>query len=311
MLTLALLLVALLGAPQQDKYTPVVEQILSAWNSADLVCLGEDHGSRNDSDLRLALIRHPRFAATVGAIVVEMANPVHQAILDRFVLDGAEMSRDELSVVWRDANGAEVWEAPIYEEFLRAVRAINLPLAKARRVRVIGGDTFLDWQKVTTPDAMAVLLKAGLQNRGASIRKLIAEQILDRKIKALAIYGAGHCVKTGMGFPGELEDKYPGRIWSAYAVDDDALERAKQPFNVGDRPSYVVVSGTKLAALPADGLFFFGKGAALRDMLDAVIVHGSHDVKVAADLAEYRRTFGAELARRQRVYAGALKLIGR
>src|SRR3979490_2688067 len=166
------LLVALLSAPPEQRYTPIVEQILNAWNSADLVCLGEDHGSRNDSDLRLALVRHPRFASTVRVVVVGMANPAPQALLDRFVVDGAEMPRAELLPVWRDANGAEVWEAPIYEELLRAVRAINLPLPRERRVRVIGGDTFVDWQKVTTPEEMAALLRAGLQNRGGNIRKL-------------------------------------------------------------------------------------------------------------------------------------------
>jgi len=31
----------------------IVKGILAAWNKADIVCLGEDHGSKNDSDLRI------------------------------------------------------------------------------------------------------------------------------------------------------------------------------------------------------------------------------------------------------------------
>ncbi len=37
----------------------IVKGILAAWDKADVVCLGEDHGSKNDSDLRITLIEHP------------------------------------------------------------------------------------------------------------------------------------------------------------------------------------------------------------------------------------------------------------
>jgi len=75
------------------------------------VCLGEDHGSKNDSDLRIALVEYPDFTRKVRVIMVESANVAHQDILDRFILEGEEMSREKLRIVWSDANGAEVWEA--------------------------------------------------------------------------------------------------------------------------------------------------------------------------------------------------------
>src|SRR5262245_7418924 len=174
----------------QDRYAAVVERILEAWKSADVVCLGEDHGRKYDSDLRLALVRHPAFPRTVRVIVVESANPVHQALLDRFILDGAEMSRQELAAVWRDAIGAEVWESPIYEEVLRAVREVNLGLPREQRVRVLGGDSPIDWSKITKPEQLVPLL-----NRGGDIRTIIAREVLDAHLKGLAIYGARHCDK--------------------------------------------------------------------------------------------------------------------
>lgn len=174
----------------EERYATVVKGILSAWNSADVVCLGEDHGRQHDSDLRVALIRDPTFAATVNVVVVEMGNNAHQALLDKFVLDGASMSRDEIAPIWRDSStGLEVWESPIYEEFLRAVRDVNLKLPREKRVRVIGGDTAIDWSGITTAEDLVPLLRAGLRNRGANIRRIIAEQVLDRKLKALAMYG--------------------------------------------------------------------------------------------------------------------------
>jgi hypothetical protein len=64
-------------------------------NSAEVVCLGEDHGRKYDSDLRIAFVRHPRVASLVKTIVVEFANPARQDILDPFTLDGRHFARRE------------------------------------------------------------------------------------------------------------------------------------------------------------------------------------------------------------------------
>ena len=94
---------------------PLVKGILAAWDKADVVCLGEDHGSKNDSDLRITLVEHPDFIHKVKMIMVEFANVAHQDILDRLIFEGEEMTHQQLRVVWADANGHEVWDAPIYE----------------------------------------------------------------------------------------------------------------------------------------------------------------------------------------------------
>ena len=136
----------------------------------------------------------PRFP-TVRAVVVEMANPVHQDLLDRFILDGAPMSRDALAPIWRDATNPEVWESPIYEELLRAIRDVNKGLPREQRVRVIGGDSKVDWAVIKQPEDLLPLM-----NRGGNIREIIATQVLEPRLKALAIYGAGHCRKLAPGF---------------------------------------------------------------------------------------------------------------
>src|SRR5580765_6316057 len=151
------LALALLTAPavqDQPRYAGVVDRILDAWKTADVVCLGEDHDRYNDNELRLAIVRHPAFPRTVRAIVVEMANPVHQDVLDRFALDGVAMSREELAPVWRDATNPEVWESPIYEELLRAVRDINLAMPRDRRVRILAGDSRVDWSAIKRPEEL-------------------------------------------------------------------------------------------------------------------------------------------------------------
>jgi hypothetical protein len=297
-------------AAAEARYDPVVSGILSAWDSSDVVCLGEDHGRRHDSDLRLALVRHPKFASVVDVIVVEMANNAHQALLDRFVLDGAVMSRDEIAPVWRDASGAEVWESPIYEEFLRAIREVNLKLPPDRRVRVIGGDTAIDWTRITRQEDLVPLLKAGLRNRGGNIRRIIAEQVLDKKVKALAIYGSLHCIKIGMGFPGELMDKYPGRLWSVSTVAGDTAARAQKLFDLGDKPAYVVTTGTKWESQPAAGILPAFRGETIGQMGDAIAYLGLiPDVIVRADLTDLQTKYGAELARRRQLMERAETLL--
>lgn len=299
-------------AAVQNPYDPVVNAILAAWGSVDVICLGEDHGRRHDSDLRLALVRHPKFASVVDVIVVEMANNAHQALLDKFILDGAVMSRDEIAPVWRDASGAEVWESPIYEEFLRAIREVNLTLPRDRRVRVIGGDTAIDWTRITRAEDLVPLLKAGLRNRGGNIRRIIAEQVLDKKLRALAIYGSLHCIKVGMGFPGELMNQYPGRMWSVSALAGDAAARAQKLFGLGEKPAYVVTTGTKWENEGAAGILPAFRGETYGQMGDAIAYLGLiPDVVVKADLNDLKKNYGSELARRHQLMEAAEKLLRR
>ena len=243
---------------------PIVKGILAAWDKADVVCLGEDHGSKNDSDLRITLVEHPDFIRRVKVIMVESTNIAHQDILDQFILEGEEMSRERLRMVWSDANGAEVWESPIYEAFLRAVRKVNLTIPRSQRVRLLAGDNPKE------------------SNRGRFIREAVSREILDKGLKGLAIYGAGHCECRGGGFPGELEDKYPGKIWAAFNFYD--VEAGRSVFGLGDAPSLIPITGTDKAKLPIGKMFFLGRyndPATLGDIANAIVYYGNiKDAKV-------------------------------
>ena len=292
-------------AAAQARYDDVVRAILAAWKTADVVCLGEDHGRQYDSDLRMALVKHPDFPRTVRVIVIEWGNPIHQDLLDRFILEGEVMAREELAPVWRDATGAEVWESPIYEEFLRSVRDVNMHLPRDKRVRVLAGDGRIDWARITRPEQLAPLL-----NRGGNIRTIIAEQVLDANLKGLAIYGAGHCSKVGGGFPGDLATKYSReRFWSIWPLfRTTGAQKGKEAFGLGSGPAYVVVNGSKWAALPSAD-FLSTETLALGDVLDAVIYHGDRpDSVVRADLSVLNGSYGPELQRRRRLIQEAFRL---
>ena len=248
----------------------VITGILAAWDKADVVCLGDGHGSKNDSDLRLALIEHPDFVRKVNAIIVEFADIVHQDILDRLALDGEAIPREKLREVWKDTSGKAVWESPIYEAFLQTVRKINLPLPRDQRVRLIAGDDSTQ------------------RNRGRFIREAVSREILDKKFKALAIYGSGHCECRGMGFPGELRDKYPGRVWSVFGFyTEEGVNEARRLFGLGDEPILLPVTSTDRAGIPIGKMFFLGwynDPAKLGDVVNAIVYYGNiRDVLVPSE----------------------------
>lgn len=63
----------------------IVQTLISVFDQADIIGLGEAHGRRADSDLRIALVRHPDFAKKVRAIVVEFGSTTEQSTLDRYI----------------------------------------------------------------------------------------------------------------------------------------------------------------------------------------------------------------------------------
>jgi hypothetical protein len=295
------------AARDQERYAGVVEQILSAWKTADVVCLGEAHDRYYDNELRIALVRHPAFSRTVRAIVVEMANPVRQDLLDRFILDGAALSREEIAPIWRDAENPEVWESPIYEEFLRAVRDVNLRLPRGQRVRVLAGDSRVDWSKVTRPEELIPLM-----NRGGNIREIIATEVLDKNLKALAIYGTVHCLKIGRGFPGDLAGRYAkGRMWSITPVlfKKQRTENTLEDFSLGAEPAYIGIAGSRWEAMSGGVLDSVFTSWKIGQLCDAMVYHGDvPDRIVGADMATFRARMGPEVDRRAKLLRDASKL---
>src|SRR5262249_61555825 len=119
----------------------IVRTLISAFDQADIVALGEWHGRILDSDLRIALVRDPDFAKKVRSIVVEFGSTTEQPTLDRYIR-GENISPAQLAQVWKTttqaANG--VWDDPIYTDFFAAVRDVNSKLPASGGIRVLAGD---------------------------------------------------------------------------------------------------------------------------------------------------------------------------
>jgi hypothetical protein len=63
----------------------IARTLISVFGQADVVALGEAHQRKLDSDLRIALVRHPDFPKKVRSIVVEFASTTEQPTLDRYI----------------------------------------------------------------------------------------------------------------------------------------------------------------------------------------------------------------------------------
>jgi hypothetical protein len=166
--------------------------ILEMFKTHDVVALSEgNHGNEQGHAFRVALIRDPRFAAAVNDIVVEFGNAHYQSVIDRFV-QGEQVPYDELRKVWQDTTqrGA-VWDRPIYEEFYRAVRDVNAALPVERRLRVLLGDSPMDWNGPRG---------SGPPRTDDFPAALIQREVLAKKRRALVIYGGMHLVRKRAPF---------------------------------------------------------------------------------------------------------------
>jgi hypothetical protein len=184
----------------------IVRTLISAFDQVDIVALGEDHGEQRDSDLRIALVRHPDFAKKVRSILVEFGTVAQQSTLDRYIR-GENVPQSELEQVWKTtaAGRSGVWNSPIYADFFAAVRDVNSKLPANEQIRVFCGDP--------GPN--------GDRGRDAAAVSLLREQVLQKHGKALVVYGAAHFYRStgdagnslgiGEGIVRLLEVDYPGR----------------------------------------------------------------------------------------------------
>ncbi len=190
-----------------------VDGIIAAFNTHALVALGEgDHNNEQGHAVRLKLIRDPRFAKLVNDIVVEFGNSRYQDIMDRYVR-GEDVPHASLQQAWQNTTQAhEVWDVPIYEEFFRAVRDVNARLPKSRQLRVLLGDTPIDWDQVHTRDELRKVMRTDTTAVG-----IIQREVLAKRRRALVVYGDMHLVRRNTYWM--MEDRAAAEARFARPVD--------------------------------------------------------------------------------------------
>jgi hypothetical protein len=201
-------------------WTQIIDNLVAAFDDVDIVALGETHGKKMDSDLRLRLIRAPAFSSKVRVIVMESANSRYQPILDRYIR-GDDIPRADVAQVWRNLTQIRGADSEVYQEFFATVRAVNRPLPTSRRLRVIAGDPPIDWQKVhARGDINPFLLRR-------SFPVSLGETAVKKGEKALMIYGSGHVARPV--FP----------LWAAGFQREETF--ARSPLPIGTPPFFPAI----------------------------------------------------------------------
>lgn len=200
-LVMAFLFGSLSCGPTKDAPVPAnpidaISGVLSAFEKHSVVALGEGgHNNEQGHAFRLALIRNPRFAAIVNDIVVEFGNALYQEIMDRFV-SGQDVPNGVLRQVWQNTTqNNPIWDAPIYEEFFRAVRAVNASLPKEKQLRVLLGDPPIDWDRTDLGD-----FNRFMSARDSHPADLIKKEVIAKKRRALVIYGDNHFLRKALTY---------------------------------------------------------------------------------------------------------------
>lgn len=166
-----------------------VTGIVQAFRRYPVVVIGEIHSTQQASDFYDSLVRNPEFQQTVNDIVIEFASRRSQAILDRYI-NGEEISTDELRQIWENTTKVFAFESPIYAHFLATVRGVNSHLPSSKRLRVLAGDSWIDWSRVTTHKEWECY-----QPNNRSFAHVIEKEVLGKGQRALVILGSGHVMK--------------------------------------------------------------------------------------------------------------------
>ena len=270
-----------------------MSRFLDAFGSHQLVALGDLHGNEQAHAVRLALIRDSRFAAVVNDVVVEFGSARYQERVDRF-MRGENVPDDLLREVWQNTTAWDIgWDRPIYEDFFRAVRAVNMPLPVERKFRVLLGDPAIDWDAVHNTDDLVQWLD--IRDRHAA--DVIQREVLAKGRRALIIYGTGHLPRVDPStVVGLLERSTTTKVFTIWTNTDPDLRTLQTDVGTWRTPSLVLTAGTTLGAtsfisyfpIRADRLTSRLRSLRMEEEFDAILYLGSPSSMTMAPLPPAR-----------------------
>jgi hypothetical protein len=227
----------------------LADVVLDALTNHRLVGIGESEGLQNHHDVLQALLTDPRVPGVVDDIVVEFGNARYQATVDRFIA-GHPVDNAELRQVWRNTTQSPLntWDAPVYEQFYRSVRAVNWALPASQQIRVLLGDPPIDWSQIRTPRQLLPFRG----QRDSHAAAIVQREVLDKGRRALLCYGWGHLVHGG-SLVGLIERRTTERVYTIVdlvplAGDPGALATKLAAYQ---RNSVIPTAGTWLGAFDA------------------------------------------------------------
>jgi hypothetical protein len=191
-----------------------IEGIVKLFDTYRIVMLGEIHDCQQQHELLRKLVATPGFSQRVNDIVMEFGNARYQDAVDRYI-GGEDVPMRDVQGAWQDTVGVIGPVGPVYQEFYAAVRRVNKGLPKQQRMRVLLGDPPIDWNKVNSPEDLALFLPFREQFYASVVR----HHVLAKKRKALLIIGSGHLRRNvRIAGPGFIESELLSTAVKPYII---------------------------------------------------------------------------------------------
>lgn len=230
--------------------------IAQAFKTHQIVAIGnvEFRGNEQSHKFQLALIRDPRIAAVLNDVVVEFGSARYQEVIDQFIR-GEDVPEESLRRIWQNTTQIEYeWDLPIYEDFFRAVRAVNASLPRGRQLRVLLGDPPIDWDKVHTRDD----LHKEMGDRDGHAVEVLRREVLAKGRRALVIYGGQHLIRRNTipgapdvwsrGIVARLEKDKTANVFMILPETRKDLRALQPGIESWPIPSLAILRGTTLGA---------------------------------------------------------------
>src|SRR5271155_2459230 len=277
--------------------------VLQAFETHDIVMLGEIHNNKQEYEWLDSLVSNLEFADRVDDIVMEIGNSLYQKSVDRYIA-GEAVPIEDVQRAWRNVLGLGP-PPPIYGELYKAVRETNMRRHGKHQMRVLCGDPYINWDKVKTQDQLGPFLG----HRDQWYAQVVKDEVLAKHHRAFLIAGSAHFLREkGNGYiEPELRrarGKTFGILAGANAVKgyDDLDHR----FDSWPAPSIALLNGDwvgELAAIPviSGGTEEIQPPLKLKDAGDALLSLVPRDslILVSAPRDEVDGTpYGKELLRR-------------
>ncbi|PYV67790.1 MAG: hypothetical protein DMG96_38310 [Acidobacteria bacterium] len=295
--------------------------VLEAFETHDIVMLGEIHWNKQEYEWLQSLIAKSEFADRVDDVVMEFGNSLYQKSVDRFVA-GEAVPIEEVQRAWRNTLGLGD-PPPIYGDLYKTVRKTNMRRHGKHQMRVLCGDPYIDWDKVKTKDDIGPFLG----HRDQWYAQVVKDEVLAKHHRAFLIAGAGHF----------LRGQHPSAWATAPSYIEPELRRAgaktflivagtngvkgyddlDHRFDSWPAPSIALLNRNWVGDLSAMPVITGGTGEIqsalkLKDAADALLYLGPRDSLISVEPAREEvdsTRYGKELLRRMRILGFDLPLI--
>jgi len=307
--TLSALLFALAAlCPAQANPSPkdASAVVLQAFETHDIVMLGEIHNNKQEYEWLDSLVSNPEFADRVDDIVVELGNSLYQKSVDQYIA-GEAVPTVEVQRAWRNVLGLGP-PPPIYGDLYKAVRETNLRRRGKHQMRVPCGEPYIDWSKVKTKDDIGPFFG----HRDQWYAQVVKDEVLAKQHRALLIAGSNHFLrKQGKGYI-EPELRRAGAKTFLILAGTNAVkgyDDLDHRFDSWPWSSIALLNGNwvgELLAIPviSGGTEGIDSRLKLKDAADALLYLGPRDslINVSAPREEVDGSpYGKELLRRMTI----------